>query len=71
MGNQLSVEAKQVIVDGLNKCEQLEAWLGVLNILNAAPKETGGVQVAGVVLHSLQTVVSYAVYTRSRVGQRV
>ena len=47
VGNQLSVGAKQVIVDGLNKCEELEAWPGVLNILNAAPKETGGYRLLG------------------------
>ena len=47
VGNQLSFEAKQVIVDGLNQCEKLEAWPGVLNILNAAPKETGGYRLLG------------------------
>ena len=28
VGNQLSVEANQVIVDGLNQCEKLEVWPG-------------------------------------------
>ena len=47
VGNQLSVAAKKAIVDGLNQSEKLEAWLGVLNILNAAPKETGGYRLLG------------------------
>ena len=47
VGTQLTVAAKECIVGGLNKTEDIEAWPGLINILNAALKDTGGYRLLG------------------------
>ena len=44
---QLSKSTKRVIAALLNATEKIESWVGVINVLNAALKETGGYRLLG------------------------
>ena len=44
---QLSRTAKSLIVAMLMASERLESWVGVINVLNAVLKETGGYRLLG------------------------
>ena len=46
---ELPTTIKQVIAALLMATEKLESWIGVINVLNAVLKETGGYKLLGVI----------------------